>query len=155
MQLLHMEEFMAKTSEIAPEQSMKIGELVSRIESMSGKEKQAFCRTLSSEEKTRYVQYLRDRDMEKVKVIFKCYDPMGGMVKFTAKPYEGYHENYELYDGQEYEIPLCIAKRFNNEFQGIGCFYPTHAYILDAQGKPMISIGKKNFRFNVNSPDLM
>lgn len=132
-----------------------IGELAKKIECMQGKEKQAFCKTLSEDEKKQYVKYLRDRDSEEVEVIFRCFEPMGGMVKFTAVPYENVGGTYELYDGVSYRMPICLAKRFNNEFQGIGTFYPTHAYIMDAKGSPILGVGKKNYRFGANSPSLM
>lgn len=145
----------AKVEQPESKTKTNLGELVSKIESLSGKEKQAFCKTLSSEEKKMYINYLKDRDSEGIEVIFKCFEPMGGMVKFTAMPYEGVGGTYELWDGQSYTLPICLAKRFNNEFQGIGTFYPTHAYIMDAQGKPVLGVGKKNYRFGANSPSLM
>ena len=135
--------------------SLDITTLVSKIESMDPLQKKAFCRTLSSSEKKAYINYLRDRDAEEVEVVFRCFEPMGGMVKFTAYPYQGVGGTYELFDNVKYKIPICIAKRFNNEFQGIGTFYPTHAYIVDAQGHPVIGVGKRNYRFGANSPFLV
>lgn len=143
----------AETQEQKPR--LSVGELVARIEAMSPKEKQAFCKTLSSDEKKSYINYLKDRDSEIIEVVFRCFEPMGGMVKFTAMPYEGVGGTYELFDNMTYKLPICLAKRFNNEYQGIGTFYPTHAYIMDAQGKPIVGVGKKNFRFGANSPSLM
>lgn len=135
--------------------SMAVGELVKKIESMSGKEKQAFCRTLTADQKKQYLGYLRDRDMETVTAVFRCFEPMGGMVKMTACPYEGCEATYEFWDGQTYTIPIYLAKRFNNEFQGVGTWYPTHAHIMDAAGRPIIGVGKRNYRFGMNSPALM
>jgi len=138
-----------------PKPQMDIGALVSRIESMSGPEKKAFCRTLSADEKAAYIKYLRDRDCEEIEVVFRCFEPMGGMVKFTGIPYPGVGQTWELYDNMKYKLPLCIAKRFNNEFQGLGTFYPTHSYIVDQNGSPVIGVGKRNYRFGTTSPNLV
>lgn len=148
-----MSQVKVETQETKPQ--MSVGELVSRIEKMYGNEKKAFCKTLTSQEKKSYVSYLRDRDSEEVEVVFKCFEPMGGMVKFTAMPYKDVGGTYEFYDNMSYKMPICIARRFNNEFQGIGTFYPTHAFITDVQGRPMIGVGKKNYRFGTTSPSLM
>lgn len=144
-----------KTEEVSAPAIMSVGELVEKIEKLSPKEKQAFCKTLSSEEKKRYINYLRDRDMETIDAVFQCYEPMGGMVKFTAKPYDGCEVTHEFYDGVTYTIPIYLAKRFNNEFQGVGTWYPTHAHIMDSSGTPIVGVGKRNKRFGMNSPNLM
>ena len=142
-------------AEVAQKAKSSIGDIVYKIDSMSPKEKQSFCQTLTSDEKSQYLKYLKARDSEEVEVIFKSFEPVGGMVKFTAIPYEGVGGTYEFFDGIRYKIPICLAKRFNNEFQGAGTFYPTNAYILDASGKPVFNTGKKNYRFAASSPSLM
>ena len=134
---------------------MSIGELVRKIEGMTGKEKEAFCRTLTSDQKKQYIGYLKDRDMETITAVFRCFEPMGGSVKLTVRPYENCEATYEFIDGHTYTIPLYLAKRFNNEYQGCGTWYPTHAHIMDQFGKPLIGVGKRNFRFGMNSPSLM
>lgn len=135
--------------------TLSAGELVRKIESLSGKEKQAFTRTLSADQKKQYIGYLRERDMETVTAVFRCFEPMGGSVKFTASPYEGCEETYTFVDGHTYTVPIYLAKRFNNEFQGVGTWYPTHSHIMDARGVPIVGVGKKNYRFGMNSPSLM
>ncbi len=148
---------MAKAQEekVQEQTGMTVGALVERIERMTPKEKQAFCKTLSAEEKKRYIGYLKDRDMETIEAVFRCYEPMGGMVKMSVKPYEGCEATYEFFDGVTYTIPIYLAKRLNNEFQGIGTWYPTHAHIMNASGTPIVGVGKKNLRFGMNSPSLM
>jgi hypothetical protein len=128
-----------------------VGDLVAQIEGLRGKEKQSFCKTLSSTEKSAYLKYLRDRDMEIVECTFRSHDPAGGSVTLNARPYAGEMYSETFIDGQTYSIPLYLAKRMNSEFQGIGTWYPTHSYILDAQGKPILGVGKKNYRFSANS----
>lgn len=131
-----------------------VGELVSRIEGMSPKEKQAFCKTLSKDEKKSYIDWLRDRDMEKISVTFINREVQGGSVEMVCKPYEGCEDKFTFEDGMQYTIPLYLAKRLNEEFQGLGTWYPTHAFIMDAQGRPIVGVGKKNKRFGVVSADL-
>lgn len=145
----------AVEEKVVEKPAMSVGELVERIDRMSPKEKQSFCKTLSKEEKSRYIGYLKDRDMETIDAIFRCYEPMGGMVKMSVKPYEGCEATYEFYDGVKYTIPIYLARRFNNEFQGIGTWYPTHAHIMDQNGNPIVGVGKRNFRFGMNSTNLM
>lgn len=126
--------------------------LFSRIDSLQGKEKQNFTKTLTLDEKKAYVQSHRDRDCEMVTGVFRCYEPPGGMLEMTCMAYG--HENptkYEFYDGVEYTIPRYVARRFENEFQGQGTWYPTNKYLLDAAGKPMVHVGKKNRRFGFSS----
>jgi hypothetical protein len=66
--------------------------------------------------------------------------------------YEGENPvKYIFQDGETYTVPKYIAKRFENEFQGVGTWYPTHSHILDESGKPMVSVGKKNRRFGFSS----
>lgn len=131
--------------------SFNIGELVDKIEALSGKEKQAFCKTLSSSEKKAYIEYIKDRDTQLVECIFRCHEPNGGSVTVTCRPFEGCDFNGTFMDGQTYTIPLYLAKRMNNEYQGSGTWYPTHSFILDATGKPIVGVSKRNHRFNFTS----
>lgn len=127
-------------------------DLFGKISSLSGNEKREFCRTLSREEKLSYIKFLKERDTEMVTGIFRCHEPSGGCVEMTAMAYDGESPiKYQFLDGQQYTVPKYIAKRFENEFQGIGTWYPTHSHILDASGKPTISVGKKNRRFGFSS----
>lgn len=132
-----------------------LGELVSKIEQLTGKQKQEFCASLSESEKKAYIKYLRDRDMEEVECVFRCHEPLGGSVTLTAIPYKGCELNQTFVDGQTYKIPLYLAKRMNNEWQGCGTWYPTHAHVLDAQGKPIVNVAKKNHRFGCTSTALV
>jgi len=131
--------------------SRSIGELVSKIESLTGIQKQEFCKTLLDSEKKAYIKYLRDRDCEMVEGMFHCNEPRGGSVTLTTMPYADFEFSGTFCDGQTYKIPLYLAKRMNNEWQGIGAWYPTHAHILDSEGKPIVHTAKKNYRFQFNS----
>lgn len=130
------------------------GELFQKISSLSGIEKRNFCKSLSKEEKQAYIHHLRERDTEKVTGIFRCFEPVGGSLEMTAMAYEGENPvKYIFQDGQTYTVPRYIARRFENEFQGVGTWYPTHSHILDESGKPTVSVGKKNRRFGFSSMD--
>lgn len=122
-------------------------DLFSKIDELKGKEKAAFCKTLTGEEKRSYIQYLREKDVEMVTGVFKCFEPVGGTVSFTVRPYEGVEHQYTMRDGESHTIPRCIAKRLNNEWQGIGTWHPTHSHVLDSNGNPTVQVGRKNFRF--------
>lgn len=137
--------------EVKLDNSRMIGDLVRQIESMSGIEKQAFCKTLTSSEKRAYHDYVKDRDMQEVECVFRCHEPPGGSVTLTCRPYEGCEYSNTFVDGQTYKIPLYLAKRMNSEYQGVGTWYPTHSYIMDQNGKPIVTAGKKNYRFSFNS----
>lgn len=125
-----------------------------KMDALQGVEKKKFSVTLTKEEKEAYIEYLRDRDCEKVTGIFRCFEPPGGMLEMNAKAYKGEESTkYVLVDGQECTIPRYMAKRFESEYQGIGTWYPTHSHILDSFGKPTVVTGKKNRRFGFSSMD--
>lgn len=126
--------------------------LFRKIDALQGKEKANFTKTLTLEEKRSYIKYCRSRDCEMVTGVFRCFEPLGGSLEMTGMAYDGeVPEKYTFLDGQTYTIPKYIAKRFENEFQGLGTWYPTHFYILDAMGKPIIGAPKKNRRFGFSS----
>lgn len=89
----------------------------------------------------------RERDHKMVKGIFRCYEPRGGSFTFSFKKYKGDHiEKYTLKDGDTYDLPLMVAKHLNQN-----CWYPSHSYVLDANGHPTVNIGKKNKRCSFES----
>jgi hypothetical protein len=134
--------------------AMNVGQLVDDLESLKGIEKQAFAKKLSYEQKKAIREYVAKRDSEKVNVVYRCLEIAGGSVTFSYKAFENEAvETVTLVDGQEYQLPIYVVKSFNQEYQGRGCFYPTHAYALDAQGKPVISVGKKNRRYILSNED--
>jgi hypothetical protein len=93
------------------------------------------------------LEYMRDKDREKVKGIFRYYEVPGGSMGFVIKAYKKDPvEKYELVDGQTYEIPLGVAKHLNKNGS-----YPVHAHSMDEGGKPSIRIGKKVRRFGFQS----
>ena len=126
--------------------------LFNKIDALQGDEKKKFTKSLTKEEKLKYIEHVRERDCEMVTGIFRCFEPLGGMLEMSGKAFDGEDPvKYSFHDGKEYRIPRYIAKRFENEFQGSGTWYPTHSHILDAAGKPTVNVGKKNRRFGFSS----
>lgn len=93
------------------------------------------------------LKYMRDKDREPVKGIFKFYEVEGGSMSFSYKAYkEDPVENYELHDGEMYTIPLGVAKHLNKNG-----WYPVHAYTTDENGRPSMKVGQKVRRFGFQS----
>lgn len=130
------------------------GSLFGKISSLHGKERAAFCKTLSAEEKKAYIQHLKEKDCEPVTGVFRCFEPLGGSLTMVGMAYPGEDPvKYEFTDGQPQTVPRYIARRLENEFQGCGTWYPTNRYLLDDAGKPLVNVGKKNRRFGFSSLD--
>lgn len=70
-------------------------------------------------------KYLRDKDREKVRGIFRFFEVPGGSFGFVFKKYkEDSVERYDLVDGNIYELPLGVAKHLNDN-----CWYPEYDYV--------------------------
>ena len=95
--------------------------------------------------------YQKARDAEKVKGVFKFYEVPGGLMEFVYKKYKFQKpERYSMIDGQVYTIPLGVAKHLNND-----CWYPTHAYAMDSEGKHTQRISQKVKRCGFQSLEFM
>ena len=93
------------------------------------------------------LRYLRDKDREKVKGIFRFFECPGGTLMFSYRAYkEDNTENFSLHDGDVYTIPLGVAKHLNKNG-----WYPVHSYQLDETGRPIMKIGQKVRRFGFQS----
>ena len=76
------------------------------------------------------LRYMRDKDREKVKGIFRYYEVPGGSVSFMFRAYkEDGIERYDLVDGKIYTLPLGVAKHLNNH-----CWYPRYGHIEGEEG---------------------
>lgn len=85
------------------------------------------------------MEAMRKKDNKIVKGVFRCFEPRGGNMTFSFKKYAGDEvKQYNMTDGDTYDIPLMVAKHLNNN-----CWYPKHAHVLDANGKASVEIGKK------------
>jgi hypothetical protein len=97
--------------------------------------------------KKKKLQWMRDKDREMVKGMFKFYEVEGGMMSFVYRAYkQDKTERYDLVDGHIYTIPLGVAKHLNKNG-----WYPIHGYIMDEKGTPSMKIGQKKRRFGFQS----
>jgi len=93
------------------------------------------------------LKYMRDKDREPVKGIFRYHECPGGCMEFVYKAYrEDDVEKYSLVDGQMYTIPLGVAKHLNKN-----CWFPVHAYAMDDSGKPTMKVGQRVRRCSFQS----
>jgi hypothetical protein len=73
------------------------------------------------------IKYLRDKDREPVKGIFRFYEAPGNILEFNYRAYkEDPIEFYSLKDGEIYTLPLGIAKHLNKSG-----WYPEYEYFKD------------------------
>jgi len=94
------------------------------------------------------MKQMQEEDAKLVKGKFTCHDPKGGSVTFPYRKYrDEVTKKYTLEDGNVYTIPLGVARHLNN------CGREISAHLLDAEGKPMIGVGKKEYRFSFQSLD--
>ncbi len=99
------------------------------------------------EEIKKNAQYLRDKDREPVRGIFRFHEVPGGTMSFSIKIHKADHvENFTLLDGEVYTLPLGVAKHLNKN-----CWYPVHSYATDEGGKPLMKIGQKVRRCSFQS----
>lgn len=93
------------------------------------------------------LKYLRDKDREKVKGIFRFHEVPGGTLEFPFKKWkEDPVEMFKLIDGQQYTIPLGVAKHLNTSGA-----YPVHQHAMSEDGKSMLKVGKKVRRYSFQS----
>lgn len=93
------------------------------------------------------LKYMRDKDRELVKGIFRFHEVPQGTMSFSFKAYkEDPVENYTFVDGEVYTIPLGVARHLNKN-----CWYPIHHYAQDADGKNTVKVGQKVHRTSFQS----
>lgn len=82
------------------------------------------------------IAYLREKDRQKVKGIFRNYEAPGFGLSFNFRAYKGDPiERYDLHDGQVYELPLSVARHLNNN-----CWSPKYEYVDGASDKVQAGI---------------
>lgn len=87
--------------------------------------------------KIKNLRYMRDKDREMVKGIFRFYEVPGGSMSFSFKKYkEDQVETFSFQDGEVYTIPLGVAKHLNKN-----CNYPVYEHI---PGEPGVLTGGYN-----------
>jgi len=92
-------------------------------------------------------KYMRDKDREMVKGIFRFHEVQGGTLSFVVKAYkEDPLERFDLVDGCVYTLPLGVAKHLNKN-----CWYPIHGYMMDENNRPTMKINEKVRRCSFQS----
>jgi len=88
------------------------------------------------------LKYLRDRDREMVRGIFRFFEVPGGNLSFSFRKYrEDEIETFSLNDGEIYTLPRGVAHHLSNN-----CWYPEHTYKMDEHGKQSMMVSKKRRR---------
>ena len=108
--------------------------------------------------KEKLEKYMKE-ELVKVKGVFQFFECPGMGAKITVKKYPGHIFEQTLKDGEEYEIPLYVARFLNGidvTAEAIGgklgtCSYSVSSYLMDANGIPIISNNTRKKRFGFNS----
>lgn len=97
------------------------------------------------------LRYMRDKDREMVRGIFRFFEVPGGNMSFSFKKYkEDQTENFSLNDGEIYTIPRGVARHLSNN-----CAYPEHSYKMDDHGRSVAMISKMKRRCSFEPLDFM
>lgn len=93
------------------------------------------------------LEHQRDKDREMVKGIFRFHEVPGGSMSFIYAAYKGDQpERYDLFDGEQYTIPLGVARHLNKN-----CWYPVHTFAQDEGGRHGYKVGQKIRRCSFQS----
>lgn len=96
---------------------------------------------------TDQLKYMRDKDREMVKGIFRYFEVPGGVMEFSFKKYKGDPvENYTMYDGETYTIPRGVALHLNKNGA-----YPEYENIKGEDAKTIARVKKMVHRFAFQS----
>lgn len=96
-------------------------------------------------------KYMRDRDREMVRGIFRFFEVPGGNMSFSFRKWKQDEiETFSLNDGDIYTIPRGVAHHLSNN-----CWYPEHAYKMDMNGGQHMQITKKKRRCSFEPLDFM
>ena len=97
------------------------------------------------------LKYMRDKDREMVRGIFRFFEVPGGTLSFPFRKYkEDEIETYTMTDGSIYTIPRGVAHHLSNN-----CWYPEHAFRMDERGNPTVQVTKKKRRMSFEPLDFM
>lgn len=96
-------------------------------------------------------RYMRDRDREKVRGMFRFFEVPGGTLAFSFRKWkEDEVENYTFVDGEIYTVPRGVAHHLSNNL-----WYPENCYKMDEYGKPTQIMQKKKRRCTFEPLDFM
>lgn len=113
-------------------------------ESVSPVEAPHVSKTTKEAAKEKLQKYIKE-ETRLVRGIFQCFETPGARVKIIVKKYPGIpHFEQEMQDGNEYEVPLYVARHLNGidvtasaiDGKVNTCSYPVHGFRWN-QGDPM------------------
>ncbi len=97
------------------------------------------------------LKYMRDKDREMVRGIFRFFEVPGGTMAFNFKKYkQDQTETYTMIDGDIYTVPRGVAHHLSNN-----CWYPEHNYKMDDHGRNVAMVTKKKRRCSFEPLDFM
>jgi hypothetical protein len=97
------------------------------------------------------IENARKEDAKLVKGIFKNLECPGGDLQFAYHAYKGEPTRvYHMIDGQEYEIPVGVAKHINRQ-----CKYNKSKHLIDKDGNRMVAADKPIERYQFVSKEFM
>lgn len=106
---------------------------------------------VKKEKKKLNLEYMRDKDRQLVKGMFKFHEVPGGQLDMSIKIYPGDQvETYSLRDGEVKMIPLGVAKHLNKNG-----WYPEYSYVKGENLQSTATITKKIRRFGFSSLEFM
>lgn len=97
------------------------------------------------------VEYMRQKDREMVRGIFRFFEVPGGTMGFSFKKYKGDEvESYSMRDGEIYTIPRGVAMHLSN-----ACWYPESVHRMDEHNRIIAMVNKKKRRCSFEPLDFM
>lgn len=123
------------------------------------------------------LQEFMKEETRTVRGIFQCFETPGSSTTIVVKKYPGQTFVKNMTDGQEYEIPLYVARHLNGHDHTAGalgdaskrntnigtCSYPVHGYVLENKNAspninmdvgipvPIVGIAKRVKRYGFQS----
>lgn len=103
------------------------------------------------EKKKLNLEFMREKDRQPVKGMFKFHEVPGGQLDMSIKIYPGDQvETYSFKDGEVKTIPLGVAKHLNKNG-----WYPEYSYVQGENLQNVATMTKKIRRFNFSSLEFM
>ena len=84
---------------------------------------------MTKAEAKKKIEYMRAKDAEIVKGIFRFHECPGGTMSFVFSQYGEQPDRYDLVDGQVYSVPLGVARHLNKN-----CWYPEYGFVPGEKG---------------------
>jgi hypothetical protein len=97
------------------------------------------------------IEYMRQKDREMVRGIFRFFEVPGGNMSFSFRKYKGDEvESYSMNDGEIYTVPRGVAHHLSNN-----CWYPESQHKMDEFGRIVAQVNKKKRRCSFEPLDFL